>query len=131
MLVRHGVTTSVPSSLCPNVFCISKSPLNRPFSTWLAAAPGSATRAQGSSRGRYRYPAFRPLHPKIQTRGARTRTVVKFDDIPQGAIGGKPLKDVVDEEEPEYPPLIHQVRNNMIKFKHCVLLTRVGGFYEV
>lgn len=36
-----------------------------------------------------------------------------------------------DDAEPEYPPLLQQVRNNMIKFSHCVLVTRVGGFYEV
>ena len=36
-----------------------------------------------------------------------------------------------DDAEPEYPPLLQQVRNNMLKFRHCVLVTRVGGFYEV
>jgi DNA mismatch repair ATPase MutS len=36
-----------------------------------------------------------------------------------------------DDTEPEYPPLLQQVRNNMLKFSHCVLVTRVGGFYEV
>ncbi|KAF1833311.1 DNA mismatch repair protein muts [Decorospora gaudefroyi] len=36
-----------------------------------------------------------------------------------------------DDAEPEYPPLLQQVRNNMLKFSHCVLVTRVGGFYEL
>ncbi|KNG46586.1 DNA mismatch repair protein mutS [Stemphylium lycopersici] len=36
-----------------------------------------------------------------------------------------------NDAEPEYPPLLQQVRNNMLKFSHCVLITRVGGFYEL
>lgn len=33
--------------------------------------------------------------------------------------------------EPEWPPLAQCVRDNMQKFPSCLLLTRVGGFYEV
>ncbi|KAF1997593.1 DNA mismatch repair protein muts [Amniculicola lignicola CBS 123094] len=53
-----------------------------------------------------------------------------LDDIPQGAIQviGESLP-LQDDEEP-YPPLLQQVRNTMLKFNHCVILTRVGGFYE-
>jgi hypothetical protein len=48
----------------------------------------------------------------------------------QGALETNALPPQ-DDSEPEYPPLLQQVRNNMLKFSHCVLLTRVGGFYEV
>lgn len=32
---------------------------------------------------------------------------------------------------PAYPTVIMQARRNMHKFSNCVLLTRVGGFYEL
>ena len=35
------------------------------------------------------------------------------------------------EDEVAYPTVIQQVRNNIKKFDDCVILTRVGGFYEV
>lgn len=34
-------------------------------------------------------------------------------------------------EIPSYPTVILQAQNNMRKFENCVLLTRVGGFYEM
>jgi DNA mismatch repair ATPase MutS len=57
---------------------------------------------------------------------------VDLNDLPQGAIDiGLDKLPPQQDEEPEYPPLLQQVRNNMLKFSHCVLLTRVGGFYEL
>lgn len=50
--------------------------------------------------------------------------------MPQGVIKADTLPPH-DDVEPEYPPLLQSVRNNMIKFSHCVVVTRVGGFYEV
>jgi hypothetical protein len=50
--------------------------------------------------------------------------------MPQGTIPIDPTP-TQDDLEPDYPPLLQQVRNSMLKFPHCVLLTRVGGFYEV
>ena len=42
------------------------------------------------------------------------------------------LEDVEEaESEPIYPPVVLQVQNNMLKFPNCVVLTRVGNFYEV
>jgi hypothetical protein len=72
-----------------------------------------------------------PLQPqKLQRRGAKRRATVALDELPQGAIEGVALPPQ-DDTEPDYPPLLQQVRNNMLKFSHCVLVTRVGGFYEV
>ncbi|KAF2035994.1 hypothetical protein EK21DRAFT_53750 [Setomelanomma holmii] len=65
-----------------------------------------------------------------QRRGARRKATIQLDDIPQGAIKAIALPPQNDTE-PDYPPLLQQVRNNMLKFSHCVLLTRVGGFYEL
>jgi hypothetical protein len=55
---------------------------------------------------------------------------VILEELQQGPLDGEALPPQ-DDAEPEYPPLLQQVRNNMLKFSHCVLVTRVGGFYEV
>ncbi|KKY25138.1 putative dna mismatch repair protein msh1 [Phaeomoniella chlamydospora] len=41
------------------------------------------------------------------------------------------LSDAVDNDSPQYPAVVQGARNNMAKFKDCVLLTRVGKFYEL
>ncbi|KKY26180.1 putative dna mismatch repair protein muts [Diplodia seriata] len=64
-------------------------------------------------------------------RGKKT-TTLEANDLPQGLIGGAPLEpDPDDDAGPAYPTVLQQVRNNMRKFDHCVLLTRVGNFYEL
>ncbi|KAK8049168.1 hypothetical protein PG994_010898 [Apiospora phragmitis] len=77
----------------------------------------------------------------IQTRGKKTKTTVNLADLPQGPL--MPLTptptpsvsgedDVAEEDEgPAYPTVVLQARRNMQKFENCVLLTRVGGFYEL
>lgn len=67
----------------------------------------------------------------IQHRGAKSKSTVKLKELPQGAL--EPLSNTAeqDEEEPTYPTVIRQARSNMRKFENCVLLTRVGSFYEV
>ncbi|KAI9748547.1 MAG: DNA mismatch repair ATPase msh1 [Lichina confinis] len=35
------------------------------------------------------------------------------------------------KDEPAYPTVVQQARKNMNTFEHCVLLTRVGNFYEL
>jgi hypothetical protein len=75
-------------------------------------------------------PRAAPRSSHFQRRGAKTTTTLDFDSLPQGAIVSDKLP-LQDDVEPEYPPLLQQVRNNMLKFSHCVLVTRVGGFYEV
>lgn len=70
--------------------------------------------------------------PLLLVRGKKTRSTVKLSDLPQGAI---PLPDLPAEEgedaAPAYPTVIQQARRNMHRFDNCVLLTRVGGFYEL
>ena len=85
--------------------------------------PRRASRAQST-------PALQWHHVR-QVRGAKKKVTISLDEIPeaQGLIDGPPLPPLADE--PDYPPLLQQVRNSMLKFSHCVLLTRVGGFYEV
>lgn len=72
------------------------------------------------------------LHFRLQTRGKKTTTSVMLDDLPQGLIvPSEPLPEDQEEDEPAYPTVVLQARRNMQKFNNCVLLTRVGGFYEL
>ncbi|KAI0594459.1 muts domain V-domain-containing protein [Biscogniauxia sp. FL1348] len=68
----------------------------------------------------------------IQTRGKKTKSSVSLKELPQGALEFTPLPEF-DEDAggPAYPTVVLQARRNMQKFEKCVLLTRVGGFYEL
>lgn len=66
---------------------------------------------------------------QVSKRGKKTSTSVKLDDLPQGLIALEPLP--LEDTSPSYPSVIQQARMNMLKFENCVLLTRVGGFYEL
>ncbi|TQV97372.1 hypothetical protein V2A60_000011 [Cordyceps javanica] len=67
----------------------------------------------------------------MPARGKKTRTTVQLSDLPQGAV----LADALPAEEESivtsYPTVVQQARRSMDKFDNCVLLTRVGGFYEL
>lgn len=68
----------------------------------------------------------------VHHRGKRTKTKVRLSDLPQGVIPSEPLPELPDlRDEPAYPTVVLQARRNMQKFNNCVLLTRVGGFYEL
>ncbi|KAF5004738.1 hypothetical protein FDECE_8783 [Fusarium decemcellulare] len=103
--------------------------------------------------------SIRPFHPPpsphlpLQVRGKKTTTTVRLSDLPQGLIQPTPasplptspssldapteLQDAINplpslpQEPPAYPTVVLQARQNMRKFDNCVLLTRVGGFYEL
>ncbi|CAJ0553587.1 Ff.00g120990.m01.CDS01 [Fusarium sp. VM40] len=93
-------------------------------------------------------------HRHLQTRGKKTTTTIKLSDLPQGLIQPKSVSSPTtsssassphDESTqplpqplpslgqgpPAYPTVLLQARQNMLKFDNCVLLTRVGGFYEL
>ena len=78
-----------------------------------------------------------PYEPRLQAsplilfRGAKSKATTKLKDLPQGVLECKePLPD--DEDEgPSYPAVVQQAWNNMQRFEDCVVLTRVGSFYEV
>ena len=79
-------------------------------------------------------PQSRPwLGPRtiIPICGAKSKITVKLEDLPQGAL--EPMPDTADKDDqgPTYPTVVRQARNNMRKFDNCVVLTRVGSFYEV
>ncbi|KAI8947688.1 muts domain V [Xylaria longipes] len=66
-----------------------------------------------------------------QSQGKKTKSSLKLDDLPQGLVKAEPLPDVQDDGSPAYPTVVLQARRSMQKFENCVLLTRVGGFYEL
>ncbi|KAK6078199.1 DNA mismatch repair protein [Seiridium cupressi] len=102
----------------------------RPFHDGAAARPhGTCVRLVNSPRSQQ------------QIRGKKTKTTVNLADLPQGPLKPPetPLPSVQDgkdgedeqDEGPAYPTVVLQARRNMAKFENCVLLTRVGGFYEL
>ncbi|KAF1959386.1 hypothetical protein CC80DRAFT_467925 [Byssothecium circinans] len=112
---QYTVRNTIQKSRVSNFQCRAYSSYASPF----LARPRLASRAHLHS----------PWHSVTQVRGAKRKSAIDLDQVPQGVIPSSPLPPVNDE--PEYPPLLQQVRNSMIKFSHCVLLTRVGGFYEL
>ncbi|BCR90754.1 mismatch repair ATPase MSH1 [Aspergillus chevalieri] len=83
-----------------------------------------------------RRPALRVIGASIpaqleQIRGKKTQSSLKLKDLPQGALKLEPYNDAPEDDTPQYPTVIQGHRNNMQKFKNCVLLTRVGSFYEL
>ena len=67
-------------------------------------------------------------------RGAKTTIRKRVKDLQQGAIQVEPLPEFEDDQrsqQAQYPPVLQGVRENMIKFPNCVVITRVGNFYEV
>ena len=77
------------------------------------------------------YPIVRASYSLHQVRGAKSSSIVKLKELPQGIL----MTDLEPLSEPDngpiYPTTIQQARTNMRKYESCVLLTRVGGFYEV
>ena len=71
------------------------------------------------------------VQPLIQERGAKSKTTVIFGDLPQGILEGGPLPPTKEDDGPGYPAVVQQAWNHMQKFHDCVLLTRVGNFYEL
>ncbi|MCJ1378255.1 DNA mismatch repair ATPase msh1 [Xylographa soralifera] len=56
---------------------------------------------------------------------------MRIRDLPQGLLdGGLPVQEE-PSDGPVYPTVIQQARMNMRKFENCVVLTRMGGFYEL
>ncbi|KAF1989598.1 putative DNA mismatch repair protein Msh1 [Aulographum hederae CBS 113979] len=78
-------------------------------------------------------PLLRDESPKERawSRGAKTQSSFNLDDLPQGRLPTKKLEPLAEDDGPAYPTVLQQHRNNMLKFPHCVVLTRVGNFYEM
>ena len=73
----------------------------------------------------------RPFGPQVQHRGAKSRATVQLDELPNFLT--EPCVGLPEQENagPAYPTVVQQALNNMRRYENCVLLTRVGSFYEV
>lgn len=72
----------------------------------------------------------RPYAPRcVPNRGAKKKASGTLKELPQGTIPLEPL--ALEEKIPTLPTVLLQARSNMNRFENCVLLTRVGGFYEL
>ncbi|KFY79563.1 hypothetical protein V499_01435 [Pseudogymnoascus sp. VKM F-103] len=72
-----------------------------------------------------------PRVPKVPKRKPPTSTSLDLKDLPQGLLPCAPVSVPSQDEAPTYPTVVLQAQTNMRKFENCVLLTRVGGFYEL
>ncbi|KAB2573957.1 MutS protein-like protein 1 [Lasiodiplodia theobromae] len=105
--------------------------LPRRLASWTCAAAVSRPRTVRTRPVASTFGAALPLTvSSVFARGKKT-TTLDAKDLPQGLIGGAPLEDPDEDAGPAYPTVLQQVRNNMRKFDHCVLLTRIGNFYEL
>ena len=66
-----------------------------------------------------------------QHRGAKTKSTIKIKDLPQGGLPDLLEHDKDNEPLQVYSPVIQQHLNHVKKFSDCVVLTRVGNFYEL
>ncbi|KAK5124323.1 hypothetical protein LTR85_002026 [Meristemomyces frigidus] len=78
-----------------------------------------------------RGPAPTAVRSSIWTRGVKTRTVIKASSLPQGVLAPLPPLEGDDAPTKSYPTVLQQHLNNVRKFSDCVVLTRVGDFYEM
>lgn len=69
--------------------------------------------------------------PMVQIRGKKTSAKTKVKHLPQGNLPA--LQTQTPEQVPEkvYPRVLQQHLNNIRKYPDCVVLTRVGDFYEL
>lgn len=69
---------------------------------------------------------------RVHQRGAKTRTTLKVTRLPQEISSSiAPVPELDDDEASPYPTVVQSVRDNMAAHPDCVVLTRVGNFYEV
>ncbi|GAB7354100.1 hypothetical protein MBLNU459_g4667t2 [Dothideomycetes sp. NU459] len=69
--------------------------------------------------------------PLTPLRGAKTKETFKLESLSQGALPPTPTSEIDVPEAPVYPPVIQQHLNHVKQFHDCVVLTRVGNFYEL
>lgn len=72
-----------------------------------------------------------PFVRYAQYRGVKTKATVTLDDVPQRSSLLERGTSQAEDDGTAYPKVVQQALNNMRKHDNCVVLTRVGSFYEV
>lgn len=86
---------------------------------------GASARAPPSGLIYYRRPW------RLQSRGAKTKSTIRASSLYQGALPALPPDESDSVPAKTYPTVLQQHLNNVRTFKDCVVLTRVGDFYEM
>ncbi|WFD29241.1 hypothetical protein MSPP1_000248 [Malassezia sp. CBS 17886] len=110
---------------------IQRDPWSSRRMLWRPVAWGRGLRAGvAASRARCTGAALRAYAGGARgaARAGPTRDVLRVDELPEAASA--PPVDREPDESKKWPPLAQCVLENMRAFPHCMLLTRVGGFYE-
>lgn len=126
MIDRHLASSSKYLALCPiphRAVCFAT--CHRQVLSWQTA---SNSRARSSSASHV--PQKRSFS-QCTLRSAKTKVSVRLDDLPQGLVPLDPLPIEDMTSLVPLPTVVRQAQENMRKFENCVLLTRVGGFYEL
>ena len=97
------------------------------FRRWPCQWPSPLTRESQ----RVPYEPWLQASPLFLLRGVKSKATTKLKDLPQGVLEGKEVLPSDEDEGPSYPAVVQQAWNNMQRFEDCVVLTRVGNFYEV
>lgn len=138
---HHSILLLWQQLKSPRIFSLPRTSLFPRYSTFALLCPRPRPRSQPL---RLSLPPLPQWHKATSlsrgSRGVKSKATLSLKDLPQGLLAGAPIistrRDGDDgergtENEPAYPTVIHQARMNMRRFEGCVLLTRVGGFYEV
>lgn len=92
-------------------------------------APNRGKRTQTAFKFQEPRPTSVPVESSIPDKGKEAKVAPDLHDLLQHPAPLQPITS--GHETPPYPTVILQARNNMRKFENCILLTRVGGFYEM
>ena len=69
--------------------------------------------------------------PRKHVRGLKTKSEFDLGDLKSPRLKGA-LAPIADHAtKPSYPTVVQQVLDNVQKYENCIILTRVGSFYEV
>jgi hypothetical protein len=105
-----------PSSLVSRTLCCQFQ--HRSLSTLCSPLNSSQRRVS---------PVWAPY--RLDRRHAGTKLHKLIEELPQGLQ--LPLEPFIEKEASKYSPVIDEVLQNQKCFPKCILLTRVGQFYEV
>ncbi|KAF9879861.1 MutS domain V [Colletotrichum karsti] len=127
-MLARSLTTFARHDLVPALLTTARSTLSAPLRLRRSVYRGSHASIFGREVVFTGAPSWHSPGG-VFARGKKTKSTLKLDDLPQGLLplDPRPMQD----EGPAYPTVILQARRNMQKFDNCVLLTRVGGFYEL
>ncbi|KAL6715933.1 MutS protein 1 [Lecanora helva] len=67
----------------------------------------------------------------IHYRTAKTYAAINLSDLSQSSLQPERSVPRPQDNGPQYPTVVQQARENMQKYENCILLTKVGGFYEL